>query len=141
MAAPVTTKTKSATSGASSVASLATAFTTNVVAGRLIVVTAACNPTGGAVFNAGAVTDSQGNTYTRRGGIDGTDNGGIWTTIASASGALTVTVTPSIATKIQMYMYEKSFVGTLTYTADSATQTAIYRRWLCYHRSCVHWLD
>jgi hypothetical protein len=108
---------------ATSVASISATLSNPVVAGSLIVVSPVINSASGRMFNSGAVTDSQGNTYTRQAGIDETDAVGFWTAIAGSSGSLTVTATGSASGPMSIFVAEHTVPGALTFTSDRAIQT------------------
>lgn len=98
-------------------------FVSNVTAGNLIV--ASC-----VAWNrdlpSTAVTDSQGNTYTRRVFVLDSGNNvcALYTATAGSSGSLTVTETPALSTFLGMCIYECSFGGGFTIgNTNSNTQT------------------
>jgi hypothetical protein len=86
------------------------AFTSNTVAGNILIVTARIgSPTG----QNPSVSDSQSNTYTRQNyGEDTASNGlGVWTAVTSAGGANTVTLTNATSATRRWIIAEYSSNG------------------------------
>lgn len=98
-------------------------FGSNVVAGNLLV--ASCVTWNRDLPSTG-VTDSQGNTYTRRVFVLDSGNNvcALYTATAGSSAACTVTMTTAIGTFMGMCVYEVSFDGGFTIgNTNSNTQT------------------
>jgi len=106
-------------------ATQALAFVSNVTAGNRLVVCVA-RFQGGA--GDGTVTDSQGNTYTKHISevTSANQTSQIWSAIAGASGACTVTLTPPSATRMAMGIAEVSgtvSVGNTVHEAGGGSAT------------------